>query len=257
MWSITHNWRTSALCLLFLFIGCNNNNSDIADACVPFDHAFVCSLDAGGAIVGGGVVLYSSKFPDKGILVTARHVVTFNRNYLSSMAVSVTKQSKITLGDTKTRWLTVKDNAVDAAWMLLNAAEMKEIKKSGIKHPIAIPKNLSLNKSDDVKIVNTYNSFNSKYIDELTIQCPLPENLHLTHVTLVVGMVNVAVSKNNSGSPVFMRKDDRNFLIGTVAISRKNPDATGFIDIRQYLDSIVDIFNGKTSVRLVNCQNLW
>ena len=145
-----------ALFVLFLCCGCNNDKTNIVDTYAPFDYAFTCSLHAGNVPIGGGVVLCSSKVPDKGILVTARHVITFNRNYLSSIAVCASKHNKILLGDTKKRWCTVDDKAVDVAWMQLKVHELKKIKEDGIKLSIAIPKNFSLHKGDNIRINNTY-----------------------------------------------------------------------------------------------------
>ena len=257
MRSWTYICCSVALFILLLLSGCNKSKSNLADTSTPFDHGFVCSLHAGSVPIGGGVVLCSSKAPDKGVLVTARHVITFNREYHSSITVCATKHNKILLGDTQKRWCTVNNKSIDAAWIQLKVHEIRKIKEYGIKLPIAIPKNLLLCKSDNVKIVNAYNSYNAKFIGKLAIQCPLPENHYLKYTSLIVGMANITVPKNNSGSPVFTQRDGKNFFIGTVAISRKNPDATGFIDIRQYLNSIIDTFNSKKSVRLVDCLKLW
>jgi hypothetical protein len=101
-------------------------------------------------------------------------------------------------------------------------------------------------------------SFDACYYKEFTLEGEFfPENLHLKHTVLKVGMVNISTPISDSGSPVFALKNGKKCLVGTTSISRKDPDATGFINIDRWISPVVHTFNGGKGVKLSACPDLW
>ena len=246
------------LCVIFLLTGCGWDSANVNEAHIPFRYAIPCSLYADGALVGGGVILATSETSEKGVLVTARHVITYNRDYLTSIAFATTNKTKIYLADSKSCWHTVKDKSIDVAWMVLSASEMRGMHDNTLKVQIDIEEGYTLYKGDVIKILNPINSYDACYYKEFTLDdVHFPENLHLKHTMLKVGMVNISTPISDSGSPVFAIKNNKKCLVGTTSISRKDPDATGFINIDRWISPVVHTFNGKMGVKLSACPDLW
>jgi hypothetical protein len=152
----------------------------------------------------------------------------------------------------------VKDKSIDVAWMVLSASEMRGMHDHTLKVQIDIEEGYTLYKGDAVKILSPTDNYDASYYKELTLEGEFfPENLHLKHTMLKVGTVNISTPISDSGSPVFVIKNNKKCLVGTTSISRKDPDATGFINIDRWISPVVHTFNGGKGVKLSACPDLW
>ena len=89
-----------------------------------FGYALPCSIYVGNILVGRGCVLGKDNDFSKGVLVTARHVVTYNYEFLDNLKLRCFGEESFLLNDNVNRWHTKVDPSIDACWMLLNKEEM-------------------------------------------------------------------------------------------------------------------------------------
>ena len=241
--------------LLFLLVGCEASSREIAQR---VEYALPCSIQAGGTTIGGGVVLGPFMDAPQCALLTARHVVTYNREYLHSISIVFADRSEVSLGSTKDVWLTVPDKSVDCAWLLLDGVDTQRLTSGFTDYKIPVCIGSTPVKDDVMLIVNARDRHSCRYVEELAIKdVPFDKNLTFREATLRVGIVDVATEESESGSPVFKIINRCASLVGTTSISRKAPDGTGYIALPNVLPSISSSILGEEVHRLVDFPDLW
>lgn len=240
-------------CLLLLLSGCLKDETNARNL-----SAIPCSLRVNTTTIGGGIIIGDLNANNGVALLTARHVVTFNREYLDNIYVVFSDGESFLLNRTRDRWLTSEDESVDSAWLLLNNEEISHCSNTAV----TIPKVQFLSSVPEyatTHIVNAFSNHTCRYVDRCFINdMPFCENMVLRKVKLHIGVLDKATAKAESGSPVFWTNENGQvFLAGTTSIANLECNTTGYIDINQMGNHILASLAGKEYKRLIDFPNLW
>ncbi|MBQ4385309.1 MAG: hypothetical protein II823_05245 [Kiritimatiellae bacterium] len=240
-------------CLLLFFSGCAKDETNARNL-----SAIPCSLRVNTTTIGGGIIIGYFTANNRIALLTARHVVTANHEWLDKIHVVLPGNEPFLLKQTADRWLTSEDESVDSAWLMLD----KEERSHCINTDIAI-KDVNVSSKipeyATVQIANAFAIHTCRYVDRCFIRdMPFEDNRVLKKVRLHIGVLDKVTEKSESGSPVFWTDaDGQVFLVGTTSIANRECNITGYIDIDQMGSLVLASLDGKASVRLIDCPDFW
>ncbi len=241
--------------LAFIF-GCDSDTS-IA-GCAESNDAIPVDLRVGTKPIGSGIVLDDENNKGACILVTARHVVTINRNYLKNISLTFPDDSQIHLGDSTRRWLTEDDENFDIALLKLHKSELpkrwRDENRKKIK--VGLRSTPYFTNGAALRLVNPRVDNEAEYIcRQVVSELFFPSNLYLKSASLDVGIMKMQIPKSMSGSPVICSKTSA--LVGSAVISHDKERVTGFIDFKRILPLVMKVQSGGSVSFLADLKNLW
>ena len=240
--------------------GCRPNEREI-----PVERVS-CALYADGKKVGGGVLIGTVKGGVTNVaLLTARHVVTANRDYLRNLSATFPLDTggdrRIVLrGDTRPRWLTVPSEAFDCAWILLNGDEMPAGTEWVDAGYVMATAGQAIEKGCPMSIPLSASGGVFRYIDSGRIpDFPFEHNLRMRKAALEVSTVFGITEVGESGGPVFVCDVEGKAvrLAGTTVGSNRDVWQTVFTEITNVIDEVCAALSGGAARRLADCPALW
>ena len=247
---------SSAIFVLAFMLGCDSDAS-IA-GCSELNDAIPVDLRVGTKPIGSGIVLDDENNKGLCILVTARHVVTINRNYLKNISLTFPDDSQIHLGDSTRRWLTEDDENFDIALLKLHKSELPKRWRGENRKKIKVGLRSTpcFTNGAALRLVNPRVDNEAEYICRQVVSAPFfPSNLYLKSASLDVGIIKMQIPKSMSGSPVICPKTSA--LIGIAVISHETDHVTGFIDFKRILPLVMKVQSGGSVSFLEDLKNLW
>ena len=244
------------LLLATVTAGCVND-----DVAIDPEKAY-CEIFEGATRFGCGVLVGASNNGKTTIAVlTARHVVTGCNGDM--MTIKVKRNNEMVAlaldKDIASRWQTIDDTSVDAAWLVLN---LDEVKRSSQLCCAPITANIMDFKmpSRDAPVRLGNEGGRRKYQAYTEdAQMPFPRNTVLTNAIVKGGVISGITECSQSGSPVFVRdltgKAIR--LLGTSTGSNTNKNVTIFMTIADIHDALYGSLTGKNAALLMNLRKFW
>ena len=219
----------------------------------------VCvDLKVGTKPIGSGIILDDENNKGSYVLVTARHVVTINRDHLKNICLALPDNSKIPLGDSTRRWMTEDDENFDIALLKLRESELSsaQLRKCSGKLKLRFNKKSQFDREERLHLVNPRAESEAEYIKRQIITADFfPDNLYLKSASLDVGLIKMQIPKSMSGSPVICKNISA--LIGVAVISNFIPKETGFIEFERLLPLLRKAKRGDSVPLLADLKNLW
>lgn len=226
--------------------------------CTMLNDAVYVDLKVGTKPIGSGIILDVENNRGSYILVTARHVVTINRDYLKNICLALPDNSQIHLGDSTRRWMTEDDENFDIALLKLHKLELPKRWRgeNRKKLKVALRATPSLTPGMPLRLVNPRVDNEAEYICRQVVSAPFfPSNLYLKSASLDVGIIKMQIPKSMSGSPVICPKTSA--LVGIAVISHATDHVTGFIDFERILPLVMKVQSGGSVSFLADLKNLW
>lgn len=243
------------LCLSFFAVGCSEKVFDPSKV--------VCSIFVGDRCVGSGVFL--GRVDDGGqtnvVLLTARHVVTYNRDCGEFLDVVVRGASlRGRLRSPAPRWFTSRDHSVDSAWLVLEKDELRGIEGFGWVDIDAILASRTVPKRDEGLIVaNAKKTVSGACLGLRKIAVEFEGNSVMKKSNMSVLCTSALTVPSDSGSGVFLSKDGVGALrlVGTTTASGRDWPFTGFVPITNIIDDVAGSLTGDYDFRLISCESMW
>ena len=243
-----------SVCLSLFAFGCRKNVIDPSKV--------VCSIYVGDQCVGSGVFLGRV---DGGktnvVLLTARHVVTYNRNYSELLDVAVCgSSSRMRLRSPTSRWFTSRDHSVDCAWLVLEKDELGDIEGLGWVDIDATLANQAVpQRGDGLIVANTCKTVGGvcQGVSKTTVK--LCGNKVLKKTNMNVVRTSALTKPSDSGSGVFLSDDgvSASCLVGTTTASGLDSEYTAFLVISNIIDNVSGSLTGDYDFRLISCKSMW
>lgn len=247
---------SSAIFAVAFMLGYDSDAS--ITGCSELNDAIPVDLRVGTKPIGSGIVLDDGNNKGSCILVTARHVVTINRNYLKNISLTFPDDSQIHLGDSTRRWLTEDDENFDIALLKLRESELSSarLRKRSGKLKLRFNERSHFDREERLYLMNPRVESEAEYIKRQIITADFfPDNLYLKSASLDVGLIKMQIPKSMSGSPVICPKTSA--LVGIAVISHKTDHVTGFIDFKRILPLVMKVQSGGSVSFLADLKNLW
>ena len=247
---------SSAIFVFAFMLGCDSDAS-IA-GCFELNDAIPVDLRVGTKPIGSGIVLDDENNKGSYILVTARHVVTINRNYLKNISLTFPDDSQIHLGDSTRRWLTEDDENFDIVLLKLHKSELPKRWRGENRKKIKVELKSTpcFTNGAALRLVNPRVDNEAEYIcRQVVSELFFPSNLYLKSASLDVGIMKMQIPRSMSGSPVICSKTSG--LVGIAVISHDKERVTGFIDFKRILPLVMKVQSGGSVSFLADFKNLW
>lgn len=242
--------------MVAFLLGCDNGAA--INECTIMNDAIYVDLKVGTKLIGSGIILDDENNKGSYILVTARHVVTINRDYLKNISLTFPDDSQIHLGDSTRRWLTKDDENFDIALLKLHKSELPKRWRgeNRKKIKVALRATPSLIPGMPLRLVNPRMDNEAEYIRrQIVNELIFPLNLYLKSASLDVGIIKMQIPRSMSGSPVICPKTSA--LVGIAVISHATDHVTGFIDFERILPLVMKVQSGGSVSFLADLKNLW
>ena len=242
------------ICLSLFAVGCRDKGFDPSKV--------VCSIFVGDVCVGSGVFLGRV---DGGktnvVLLTARHVVTYNRNYSELLDVAVCgSSSRMRLRSPTSRWFTSRDHSVDCAWLVLQKDEWGAIEGLGwVDLDATLASSAVPEIGDGLIVANARKTVGGGCQGVRKITVMFDKNVVLKKTKMKVVCTSALTAPSDSGSGVFLSKDgaDALRLVGTTTASGLDSEYTAFLVISNIIDNVSGSLTGDYDFRLISCESMW
>ncbi len=226
--------------------------------CTMLNDAIYVDLKVGTIPIGSGIILDVENNKGSYILVTARHVVTINRDYLKNISLTFPDDSQIHLGDSTRRWLTEDDENFDIALLKLHKSELPKRWRGENRKKIKVGLRSTpcFTNGAALRLVNPRVDNEAEYICRQVVSALFfPSNLYLKSASLDVDIIKMQIPKSMSGSPVICPKTSA--LVGIAVISHETDYVTGFIDFKRILPLVMKVQSGGSVSFLADLKKLW
>ena len=244
-----------SVCLSLFAFGCRKNVIDPSKV--------VWSIFVGDECVGSGVFL--GRVDNDGqknvVLLTARHVVTYNRNCSESLDVVIPGAvSRMRLRSPIARWFTSRVRSVDCAWLVLEEDELRDFEYlEWVDLDATLESRAAPEIGDGLIVANARKTVPGVCQGFRKITVFFPKNKVLKKINMNVVCTSALTVPSDSGSGVFLSVDGIRALrlAGTTTASGLDRDYTAFLSISNIIDNVAGSLTGDYDFRLISCENMW